>query len=96
MHDIILPNPNDGSITLGVNFYYITFTIFCSKDTWSAVNLKLFPLTSIFIDLSVSNCCFNWTLRSYTAFYKWEIIAWESFLNYLPMTFLSKTIVVWS
>ncbi len=96
MHDIILPKPNDGSITLGVYFSYITFTIFCSKLTCSFVSLKSVPLEFTEIYKSASNFFLSSDFCSYVAFSKCEMIGWESFLNSFPMTFLSKTTVVWS
>lgn len=94
MHDMILPKPKDGSMTLGVNFSYMTLTIFCSNWTCSLVNLKSAPLALTVMNESVSNLVLSSAFNYSPAFYKWEMIAWESFLNYFPMTFLSKTIEV--
>lgn len=96
MTDIILPRPNEGSITLGVYFSSFTFTIFCSKLTWSFVSLKSVPLALTVMNWSVSNLLLSSTFWSSVALSKWEIMAWESFLNSLPMTLRSKMTEVWS
>ena len=47
---IILPNPNEGSITLGMNFYYPTFTTFNSncKCFFSSLNYLSLILITIY------------------------------------------------
>lgn len=96
MHDMILPRPNDGSMTLGVYFSSITLTIFCSNWTCYLASLKSVPLAFTVMNPSVSNLVLSSAFNYSWAFYKCEMIAWESFLNYFPITFLSKTTDVWS
>ena len=91
---MILPKPNEGSITLGVNFSSMTLTIFCSN--WmcclSSSTLSAWRGTSILP--SASNLSFRADFSSSLRFSKYELMAWEFFLNYLPTICLLTTIVV--
>lgn len=61
---IILPNPKDGSMTLGIYFYSPILTIFCSNVRWVLLSLNYLSLILIVIPSFASYSAFNFFLSS--------------------------------